>query len=85
MPLNRRLVAGLASALILSTAVVSTAPAAVAHTRSEEERHPETQAGERLHELMMSGNPGMAHMHELMRSGNPGMERMHQQLMSSSN
>ena len=85
MPLNRRLVAGLTSALVLSAAVVSTAPAAVAHPRSGEERHPETQAGERLHELMMSGNQGMTRMHELMTSGNPGMARMHQQLMPSSN
>ena len=85
MPLKRRLVAGLTSALVLSTAVVFTAPAAVAHPRNGEERHPETQTGERLHERMMPGNQGMTRMHELMTSGNPGMGRMHQQLMHSSN
>lgn len=85
MPLNRRLVAGLTSALVLSTVVVSAAPVAVAHPRNGQERHAETPAGERLHERMMSGNHGMARMHELMTSGNPGMARMHQQLMHSSN
>ena len=83
MPLNRRLMAGLTSAIILSTAVVTTAPAALADTRSAEERHP-SRAAERMHGLMMSGNPGMTRMHELMRSGNPGMARMHPQLMPSS-
>ena len=36
-----------------------------------------------MHELMMSGNPGMARMHELMMSGNPGMARMHGLMMGS--
>lgn len=83
MPLNRRLVAGLTSALILVPAVVSTAPAAFAHPGSAEERH-HNPAGERLHGLTTSGNPGMVRMHQLMMSDNPGMARMHPQVMASS-
>lgn len=33
---------------------------------------------DRMHELMMSGNPGMQRMQELSGSGNPGMQRMHE-------
>lgn len=81
MALKRRILAGLTSALILVAALVSTAPAAFAHPSSGEARHQDTRAHQRLHELRMSGNPGMARMHELMMSGNPGLSRMHQRLM----
>jgi len=37
---------------------------------------------QRMHELMVSGNPGMGRMHELMVSGNPGMGRMHELMVS---
>jgi len=39
--------------------------------------------GERMHELMQAGNPGMQRMHELMQTGNPGMQSMHNRMMSA--
>lgn len=80
MSLHRSIVAGLAAAAIATATVVSTAPRALAGPDAAGEGH-QPAVAERMHELMTSGNPGMARMHELMMSGNSGMARMHESVM----
>ena len=54
-------------------------PARESSMRQVHEQMPQNM--DRMHELMMEGNPGMARMHELMMEENPGMARMHGRMM----